>query len=453
MHRSLYNALWYSGKLFLEPKIFYYLVNKKKTESLPPHEIKNLQLRKLRKLLHHAYTTTVFYKEYFSIAGITPDDIRSLDDYSKLPVVTKEDIRTRIDEFVSHSYRNGSLQKIYSGGSTGVPTMVYHPKEMHAFTLADYVTFLRWMGLTRGDKTAFVWGLNRHNTNYEISKKISLQWFLRNMVLLDAFDMSPQKMDMFVEVLLQFKPALVIGYTSALTALAQHILNQNIVIKGIRAVQSTAENLNEIQRETIQKAFRCSVYNQYGSTEIMWIAAECSQHQGLHVFEDSRIVQVSNPAANERGEFSELIVTDLENYGAPLIRYKNNDLGIITQQPCACGIQYARISKLGGRVSDMFTLIDGTKIHGEFFTHVFYDYKNVITQFQLHQIRQETIIVRIVFDNSLTLPEQKHRIEQNLLSHFRELTGEKIQYRFEYLPVIPNEQSGKFRFTKSDVVS
>jgi phenylacetate-CoA ligase len=449
MNSTLYRNIWRLKQTITRPEVIRSIAQKQSVYAMEQAEIETIQLAKAKKLVEHAYNRTEFYRERFDTAGIVPSDIRSMDDFARIPIVTKDDIRASIERFISSTCNRSSMRRIYSGGSTGVPTMVYHGKQMELAFLAQSFVHFNWIGLEWGDKTAHLWGLNRANRTYEISGNNRLRWFFRNTVLLDAFNLTSDRMFEFFRILQSFRPKLVVGYSSALVAFSRFLAEERLGVPGIKAVVSSAEMLREKERQLIQSGLGAPVFDLYGSTEINWIASECLAHDGLHVFEDSRIVETMEIAGTNG--LNQLVVTDLENYGCPLIRYVNQDIGSISNAPCSCGRSLKKITRLQGRTSDLFILSNGRKIHGEYFTHVFYEFSQTVKQFQLHQITPDIVHVRIVPSDPKAFIEQQHLFEERILSTFRGVTGDLVHYKFEYLSEIPAEASGKFRFTKSDV--
>jgi phenylacetate-CoA ligase len=449
VNSTVYRILWRAKKAVQQPALFALLKERQALEHGPRERIEATQLQRLRELLERAYETTAFYRRRLDQAGVRPRDVRSLADLRSLPVLNKEDVRRHIEEFVSSQADRRSLIPIYSGGSTGIPTMVYQPRSWEPFGAVKKVSFYRMLGLEHGDKTAHLWGLNRRNAPVELGRNRWWLWCLRNEMALDAFDLTEERMGRFVEWVRRFRPKLLIGYTSALVLFSEFIRKRGLSIPGLRAVCSTAEKLHDEQRDLIESALRAPVFNLYGSTEIPWIACECRAHQGLHVFEESRIVECVPSAGIEEG--GRLLVTDLENTVCPLIRYDLGDLGTLDTDPCPCGRSTLRIRRIHGRVSDLFRFSGGRTVHGEYFTHVFYGYKDRFRQFQVHQLGPTRLLVRLVPSAGRPDAGICAGWERELVEAFCRAAGGRVDVEFEYLSVIPPDPSGKYRFTRSDL--
>jgi phenylacetate-CoA ligase len=195
-------------------------------------------------------------------------------------------------------------------------------------------------------------------------------------------------------------------------------------------------------RTTIESAFQVPVFNRYGSREVGVIGAECDAHAGLHVNELDMVVEAT-PGPDGHGE---LLVTNLNNFGMPLIRYRIGDVGQIDTAPCRCGRAGARITRLFGRSSDFFTNAEGRKIHGEYFTHLFYGLDG-IARFQLVQETLSEFQLKIVRN-----PDHwQDSTERFLRDELRKVFGDSMQLQIDHVDGIPATASGKFRFTISKV--
>jgi phenylacetate-CoA ligase len=152
--------------------------------------------------------------------------------------------------------------------------------------------------------------------------------------------MSEKDVFLFINKINHFQPPLIKGYVGAIGHLANTIIEKGIDVFSPKAVSVTAAPLSQVQRKRIENAFHAPVYDQYAFSEIYWVAAQCSERKGLHVFSDSRHVEFINESGKPvlSDELGRIVITDLENYAFPLIRYENGDLGRPLALKCACGI-------------------------------------------------------------------------------------------------------------------
>jgi phenylacetate-CoA ligase len=263
---------------------------------------------------------------------------------------------------------------------------------------------------------------------------------------LNSFSMSDEKISNFVDTLNKSKPQYIQGYASSLYLVAKHISQTKPLKFKPIAIRSAAEMLYDFQRDEIEKAFAAPVYNFYGSREIGFLASECSAHEGLHVLDSGRIIEIVDEKGQPLpdGEPGYLAITDLFNMAFPFIRYINGDIATYKDQPCSCGRGYKLLENILGRSSDIIT-INEQYIHGEFFTHLFYGHPD-IKQFQLIQETQTHLRLLIVSDK-----------EDLNTGYFRdtiiERVGGNIKLDIIITDHIPVLSTGKYRFTVSKLTN
>jgi phenylacetate-CoA ligase len=421
-----------------------------KNQYLSLSELKALQLKRLQKMIHYAFEHTVYYKALLLEHQLTPNDFKTLDDIEKLPFLTKTLLQKNQTKMLSKAYLPTELIKDSSGGSTGEPTIFYKNSERHHLRRADQIRHDRWSGWDIGQRKALIWGAQRDlkaSPSYRefiFSRYVDRQWEL------DAFEMSAQKMHAFTKKLEHLQPSMILGYANALTLYAEYILethpHHDIRPKGII---SSAETLTENKRALIEKAFHCPVLNRYGSREVGLIASECKKRQGLHMNADNLLIEVvdslGKPIRKGQGE---IVITDFWNFGMPMIRYKVGDIGVIeSKNQCDCGRILPLIKRIEGRCSDFFIHPKGHKIHGEYFTHLFYEQKKV-KQFQMIQKSFTCIHLKIV--------ETSPQVDQDYLipivEQIKKILGNEVKVNIEILSSISKSPTGKFLFTISQIM-
>ncbi len=361
--------------------VYRKLAQLKKEQYLPPEQLQNLQVRRLREILCHTRDHSPYYRELWSHRGIDVDEHFQRSSLPGLPLLRRRDLQDNYEHILCDDAVGHSPDA--SGGSTGEPVRFYHDRSYAAFSTASRLMFQSWMGIKPGDKTAVFWGADRDlkdASRYD-------RWMLRinRVKQLNSFAMTDEAVAGFIDVINRFKPKYIYGYASSLHHVAEYINRTVPLAFRPVAVRSSAEMLLDFQRDTIQKAFQTGVYNFYGSRETNNIAAECPTHQGLHVFASGRIVEVVDDDGRPLppGEMGQVAITDLTNRYFPFIRYVNGDMASVKEGRCSCGRTYPLLDKIHGRISDMI-VVNGKSIHGEFFTHLFYDRPD-IKQFQLVQ--------------------------------------------------------------------
>lgn len=416
---------------------------KQAAEFISPEALQAQQLRKLVTLLKHAQAHSPYYTELFRTAGLDPDRVRSVADLQVLPPLSKTDLIAHRDRMVSSRHAIADLNLNSTGGSTGLTVNFYQDRNWLVHQVAGGQFFDSLAGWRPGARTAYLWGAPSDNDRAKEGWKAHVKAVLSNTRVYDSFDMSATRMARYHEQLTKFRPDVMVCYAGSVHLFAQYLLEQKLrPAYPLKSIVTSAETLTDAMRTTIESAFQVPVFNRYGSREVGVIGAECDAHAGLHVNELDMVVEAT-PGPDGHGE---LLVTNLNNFGMPLIRYRIGDVGQIDTAPCRCGRAGARITRLFGRSSDFFTNTEGRKIHGEYFTHLFYGLDG-IARFQLVQETLSEFQLKIVRN-----PDHwQDSTERFLRDELRKVFGDSMQLQIDHVDGIPATASGKFRFTISKV--
>jgi len=408
-------------------------------------ELDNLNWRLTCKLLHYAYEKTRFYRRRFEEIGFHPNDIRHPDDFSMVPVLKRKDLQNHFEDLVSVDARPKDLRLSTTGGSTGEPVKVYHQKKVVRAAMGWRM--LSWWGLGPGDDFASVYRDIR--TDWKAYAVNALTWWPTKKILLNAVQMGNAQMTTFIKQYNRVKPKLIHGYVGALDHLASHIIENGITVSSPRAIWVTSAPFTKVQEYHISKAFGAPVYDQYGSCEAYWMAAECPAKEGLHMFYDTKRIEFldddDRPCTN--GEMGNIAITDLENIYFPLIRYLNGDMGRSLPGECSCGVKLPLMDKVRGRITDIIRLPDGSSVAGDYMTTLFDDFSDVVKQFQVHQHADYSLEIRVIpapgmanIDSVLEIVRK--RLENNI--------GGQTTVTITKTSTIP-QTGGKLRFVKSDL--
>jgi len=406
-----------------------------------------LRLARLREMLVFARDHVPYYRRLFAANGFIPEKAHLPDDLSAVPVLTKQIIRDQLDELIAETVPRSSLLENATGGSTGEPLRFYQDQRYKTVAAALDAYVRGWWGIRPYDRTASVWGADREFKELSLRERFHL-WRRRRRSL-NAFRMTEEDLAKFCRMLAQWRPPYLMGYSSALTTLATFARDHGFDHLRFRAIQSTAENLYDHQRQLIEEVFRSPVYNFYGSREVNNLAAECPEERKLHLISTWRYVEVVDKAGHpmEDGVPGYIVVTDLSNCAMPFIRYRNEDIGAISNEECTCGRPSPVVEQLLGRSTDLIRTPRGELVHGEYFTHLFYG-RDAIAQFQVHQTALDRLVVRYV-------PARvgHEAAAQEIVERIRNRLGTDMVVTVEACDSIPLPPSGKHRFTLSDVHS
>ncbi len=409
-------------------------------------ELDALQWRKLQRLIAHCWDHVPFYREWWGQAGVAgAADIRDRDDYARLPLLTKPVIREHFEAMIAPAHR-GALYFKSTGGSTGEPLRFGYTRESYERRVAVMHRGYGWAGARLGQRTAYLWGAPvAAPAGFQLFKD-RLYHAAFNRRMLNAFDMSEQRMAEYADAIDRFKPETIISYVGPLVELAQWIERNGRSIHRPQRVLGAAEALHAHQRELLQRVFGAPAYDTYGCREVMLIAAECEAHDGLHINTDHLHVEFHRDAAGLRAGQqvdgpAELVITDLHNEGMPLMCYLNGDLGPPGGRSCACGRHLPKLAKVDGRKLDALRTADGRVLPGEYFVHTLMSFTS-IRHYQVVQRSLDTILMRLVVN-----PDFDAAAETKVRDEIRKLVGDSVAVAFEYRDEIALTASGKRRVT------
>ena len=403
-----------------------------------------MQLDRLRDLLSHAMTHVPYYREQLHDRGVSLDDIRSLEDLTRLPFLEKATIRAHQDALKSEKSRN--LARFNTGGSSGQPLIFFIGKERISHDVAAKWRATRWWGVDIGDPEVVVWGSPIELDVQDHMRRIRDR--LLRTRLLPAFEMSEEKLHHFVEVIRKVRPRMLFGYPSALARIAAHAEASGTSLDdlGVRVAFVTSEKFYDDQRECIERVFSCRAANGYGGRDAGFIAHECPDG-GMHITAEDIIVETVDDAGDPvgSGRPGEIVITHLATRDYPFIRYRTGDIGVLSDERCTCGRGLPLLEEIQGRTTDFVVARDGTVMHGLALIYVMRDLPG-ISAFKIIQESLDLIRVQVVTEGKIP-SETVATIQRG----FRDRLGGDVEIRVESLQHIPPERSGKFRYVVSKV--
>lgn len=413
---------------------------------LSPERIAALQLARLQSLIDWCWREVPYYRRRWRELGMEPGDIRGMDDFERLPVLTKADIREHADELKASSLKNTLAYKA-TGGSTGEPLRFGFTRESNDRRVAVMWRGYGWAGSRMGRRTLFLWGgaVGAPSASHRFKDRIYNAVFARRM--LDSFHMSEANLASYADAIDAYKPEVIVGYVGPLVRLAEWLLATGRTVSTPASIIGAAEALHPFQRDLIERAFGAPAYNTYGCREFMLIASECEHRDGLHVNADHLVVETlvdGRPVTSGSGEVA---VTDLFNSGMPFIRYVNGDMATHASHRCACGRGLPMLASVDGRKLDAIRTPAGHVLPGEFFPHMLKDVPG-LARFQLVQRRLDRLDLSIVrgagFDDA-SLAYIRHEVGK--------VIGESAELHCHFVDDIPLTRSGKLRVTVSELAS
>ena len=401
-----------------------------KSQYWPLGKLEEYQWTKLVKLLSYSYKNVKYYRQLFDKLGINVVNIKSFQDFSKIPKLTKNTIQNNFNDLTSCLIKKKDMYLDSTGGSTGQPLNYYHDKSYYEWEKAAAIRAWKYfVGFKKNELETVVWGAER-----DVEKGLNIKRLIRSVLRegklsLNTFDLDPNLIRRFFWLNNIIKPRILRGYASSLFFIAKFIEENKLKINSPKVIISSAEMMWPEMRIKVENVFGAKVYDSYGCREVSQIATECGSHNGLHIVMENQYVEL---------EDNQILVTNLNNFGMPLIRYKIGDLAeeIITD-PCSCGRQLKKLIGLRGRESEMIILPNGKIIHGEYFTHLFYGIHDVhMFNVEFHA-KQVKLVIRCNDISEKDVVKIKETIEHDFAVS---------NVEFLKMKVIEKTLTGKYRF-------
>ena len=418
------------------------------SQSWSESQLLQYQFDKFRKLVDHAYLNVPYYTKLFRSVGITPEDIKGFDDIAKIPVLSKETARKENANLIAQNPVKGRILKGFTGGTTGPPLKLLRDSTDLSFTWAAFFRWYTWMGLEIGDPIVKIWGaptVLTRSFRRGLADELKNWYYNRNMV--NSFNLNEQTIRHVIDRFNAFKPSLIRGYLSAFIQIAEYMKENNLKLdfKPI-AISSTTETLLEPFRILIEEMFNAPMFDQYGCGECNSIAFEAGDGMGMYVASEHVYLEIlddmDKPVTGKEGR---IVMTNLDNYIMPFIRYENGDSGEFSTVTAGRKFNLPLIKRISGRTADTITLANGSKVHGVFFTDIlrelFVENPDYIHRFQVYQVVSGEIEFRI---ETKKKPDDEYvtKLENALKRYF---TVVKIVITDK----LALDSSGKFRYVIS----
>ncbi len=442
--RSVYRA----QEAAMHRPTFAMLAEIERTQWLSRESVEAYQARRLNTLLASALTHSPWHAARLQEAGldaaVTAGAVR-LADLASLPTMNKRDARDHVERLVWRGVPGGVFPYT-TGGSSGEPLIFYFGRERQASDAAGRMRARRWWGVAPGEREAYLWGAPVELNKTDRIK--TLRDRLVNQLVLNAFAMSPERMDTYLNALQAWQPQCLYGYASSVALLAAHAeaRQRTLRLPRLRVVCTTGEPLYPHQRELIARVFGAPVANEFGSRDIGFTAHEAPGGQML-LMSESHIIEVLDKAGQPvaPGESGEAVITGLASAAQPFIRYRTGDVLRLAAESAVGGQGLHVIAEVTGRQTDFVVAADGRVMHA---LAVIYVLRAVpgIAQFKCIQHALDRMEVQIVPDANWN-DTARHAVVAGLQARL----GAALQVELRLLDEIPPEASGKHRYVVSHV--
>jgi phenylacetate-CoA ligase len=395
-------------------------------------DISRDQQVKALEIAWYAHNHSPFYRQ----RGSAPS---SMEEFSKMPILTKDDLRAHGDEIFSGEYKREELVHSKTGGSTGVALNVSCDRICQQRRNAAALHSDLWSGWKLGETRGALWG--NPPVPQGLKGKARAHLFDR-LIFLDTIEMSATNMNHFIQRLLAGNVRTLYGHAHSLFVFANHVAASGATGLQIRSIISTSMILLPGERQRIEQVFGCRVSDRYGCEEVSLIASECERHEGLHVNTDHVYLEILRPDGTPAapGEEGAVVVTELINHGQPLLRYAVGDVASLSPRNCSCGRPRPVLERVIGRTADFLVRRDGSLVAGVSLVERTLTAIAGLAQMQIVQDRPEELLINIVADEKFS-SDTESRLKAEMRRAFGDVSvtihkGDKLE----------QEKNGKFRF-------
>ena len=397
----------------------------------------------LARVLHRARKSVPWYREHWD-ARRRNGDASSPELLDNWPILEKDEVRRNPMAFLADDCDPKSMYQVQTSGTTGKPIEFYQSRATvrRQYALSE-ARMKRWYGVSRRDRWAHLGG----QLVAPVGQKEPPFW-VRSLglhkVYMSTVHLSVATAPAYHREIIRFQPAYLLGYSSALHALAGGMLAANLPSPELKVVISDSEPLLDYQRETIERAFTCPVVETYGQTEGVLMASQCL-HGRMHLWPETGYLEVlADGVQVSAGEIGDFVVTGLSNPDMPFIRYRVGDCGAVAPatEPCACGRTLPHLSSVVGRIDDVVVTADGRQIGG---LDPAFHIDAPLVEAQVVQESFDLMRVRFVAGPGW-LPEHEDLLAEGIRDRMGPVTVE-----FEKVDRIPRGPNNKFKFVTSNL--
>ncbi len=348
------------------------------------------QSRKLVSQVKKLYENVPFYREKMNIHGITPDDIKSIDDISKLPFTTKQEMRDVYPYGLLAVDQSEIIEIHTSSGTTGKPVVGAYTRNDIDDWAEGTARTLSMGGVDQNDTIQNMYGYGMFTGGLGIH-------YGARKVGANLLPMSSGNSKRQLQMMQDFGTTAISCTPSYCLYLAEYAAEQGVDIRtlGLKAGFFGAEPWSENMRKDIEAKYGLKAFDIYGLTEIIGpgVAAECIEQEGLHLYEDMYYPEIINPKTGKvlpDGEKGELVITSLTKEGSPVLRYRTRDITYIMPETCKCGRTLRRIHRLFGRDDDML-IVRGVNIFPSQVEDILLRIEGIEPHYQIVVDRQGTL--------------------------------------------------------------
>jgi phenylacetate-coenzyme A ligase PaaK-like adenylate-forming protein len=410
----------------------------------PRQRLEEFRDEKVTRLIEHCYHHVPYYRRLFDELRLKPNDITSASDLSKLPVLSKNTVRAKWGDLRADNIGDKHIFVAATGGSTGEPIRIVKRAKTEAWASMCFERGISWGGLRpetgRIVLTGGSVGISPKSRRQQIANRLSGQ------IKLLAYDLTEHNVYEYIEVIRRSGVRFIIGYANNIYHLSRMLLERGEKLN-LRAVFTTAERLLPSWARTIREAMNCKLYSYYGCGESNSLGYQCQEGDAYHISEEHVVLEAGSEAGKTKSQKSgSLLITDLDNYAMPLVRYENGDYLTLEDQPCNCGRSLRLISKLEGRTYE-FLFSTSRELVSAGICDVILGNVAAIAEFQVRQDEFDHIRVLVVACRDLT--DQDNAFIQKSFHYY---LGESMKVEIELVKEIARTKAQKLQTAINELV-
>lgn len=432
-HKGLFTLI---AKRFMGP-FWYRRQQLNKTQWYSKEKLDYLQLELLKKIINHAYNTVPYYFKLFNSRNLKPNNIKTLTDIQKIPILRKKDIRNAGKSLVSTKYPPFFVRRVTTGGTTGISANIYRDlfsiSNEHAFVLRQK----DFAGLSLRDKCAFLTAREIVRPGQYKRRYYFYDPFMKELIL-STYHLNYDSAIDYAHLIKEYKVDAIVSYPSAINFFAQVCKEANIKIR-LKGILTTSETMSEETKHFVSEIFNCNVFDYYGAAERVCYIHTC-EYGNYHIIPEYGLTELI-PIENIENTYK-VVATGFWNKAMPLIRYDTGDLVKKTEKKCKCKREFGLVDFIIGRTSEVIKTPTGEIFGPTLIIHMFY----IITQkFRIPEIQivQDTLnhaTIRYVTFGKLNSNENKLFVQI-----VRKYIPKSLDIELEEVDFIKRTVTGKLR--------
>jgi phenylacetate-CoA ligase len=432
-------------------RVAYYLASLLRHSHWSKEKLATYRNRRVREIVNYAYRHVPFYHEKFVQSKIRPEEVKTVADLNKLPIVGRKELQENSHKLISDEFDPYKLIRVSTSGSTGRPLFTHITESEDAFRKAKLLRANIICGQKPRDKWVVLTAPQHKAATHRLQNLLGFYVPIPASV----FDDTTTQMAKIEKI----KPDVLDGYSSSLILLAREVEKNALVTLKPRIVIGGAELIEESERRYVERIFDAPFYDEYACVELERLAWQCEERTEYHIDADSVVLQFVDEESEETspGETGEIVCTSLFNYAMPFVRYGPGDMGKASENTeCLCGRSFPLMKVVEGRKDSLVSLPDGRVLSPLVFGWAmeFYAFYSNIDQYRIVQMRGDLLRFLIKVKESNRVSEKA--MTNELVVHMRKmlnLNEGEIAFQVEFVDTIPLDETGKLRKVISEIRS